>query len=371
MILSKTNIFPIYFGWIPCVSGRLSFSVCGKFCETIDRKYYRHGKILGLYCSQNRNLRDGIFSRPGHLNFLASVLTSRTEDLYFEFLGSSFKCNNGTFTEVNGAVSIRIGSPIHMSDSINYEDQIFSVKFHLKRNGECTFFSSLISENVTWDADSNTKEVAQYLTSQCYMFVRDLMHRHRHHEATSDTIIKIHSRHGKLSWRLKVCYDLMRYVVKYTSGSTPKSYNNSLGTLSYMESFMSLLSESEKNYSFSNENLNSLKGSLKSERERAVFKTTKRLWAAGSIVPAILALLFYVAPSDPSPIEASLVVAITSTLLFYALLYTKIVPYQRIRPLLWLRELSFSINKFYLSVLLFILSSILFLIGLYVISLAY
>ena len=327
------------------MSGRLSFSVAGRFSPETTRSYYRHQSHIGLHCCQRRNLSDGIFTRPSALRFISSILNSRTEDLYFELFGRSAKEDDGTFQALSGAISIRIRSSLADTSRFNAKDQIFACSYKLQRDGTCQFFAPKLSPNVVWNEGSSTSETTAYLMSQCYMFLKDMLHRHKHHFYTTDTIISLHPRHGPLSWKSRICYDLMRYVVKFTSGKTPKTYTNSLGTLAYLEAFSNLLSPSECEQTFSKLNIETLTRSLEAEKEKTAFITSQRLWVAGSMLPVLLAIAFYITPDDPTASSIITLTFISTFLVLSALVFTRIVPYQRLPTLVLFSELSLGLSK--------------------------
>jgi len=355
-------------GWIPCVSSRLSFSVAGRFTRDTLRNYYRDDNRLGLYCGQKRNLSDAKLTRS--TSWVAPVLesfSSGKEKLYFEFFAHSKKGQSGTFKKLRGTILVSVEKP-SFPYGFQERNKIFSVDCTLFRNGFCYFSSPQIGSNTKWNEGSTEANVKEYMTAQTYMFLRDLLHRHKHHDGSTDTIIDIYKPTQQPHWKLRLKFDLMRYVIKYTSGRTPKSYTNSMGTLAYVSAFADLFPERLKKSGFSEFNISAIKDSLESERERAKNTTSSRLWFAGTGLTILLAATRMALGKTPTTLDYSLAFFIIVTAWIVALYWTGILTFSRTPWLVWMNEPLVGLPKRILGLGIIFFSLILLVFSLTLVS---
>ena len=266
----------VFWGWIPCLNGRLSFSILGGFLRESPSKEIKSFTENGFLCKTQRNLRDGIFSRNQNsfLALKASKLDTKTNDLEFCFSGSSSITRDIKLDRLNGQIHIKCIEQIQ-KDALNSQNLIFTTDVTVFRNGRCRFENGIIGDNVIWSDASEKEVVIEYLTSQSYMFVRDVFHRHKHHTASSDTIIDIYAENNK-DWESHICFDLSRYVIKYKKSGISRIIEK-LGTLAYLEAFMQTIKPEVRKKLFSSDSINILKSSLEIEQRKISVDRQERL----------------------------------------------------------------------------------------------
>lgn len=359
----------IYCGWIPCITGRLSFSVIGRFQNNIERIYTRDTDNVNLFCQEHRNPRDGIFERKKRLSFLSSILSNKIEDLKFIFVATGRAGASGFFRKVKGKVFIILGArqEINFSERFLSKNGIFCTDVTIERNGRCYFKNGKVFNNVRWNDGSSVDEVVEYLTSQAFMYLRDVFHRHRHHSPTTDTIIDIYPANGP-SWQKKIIFDLTRYIIKYASRNSSGSYENAMGTLAYLKAFRETIGVGQQNNIFSDSNLDTINSSLTIEKMREEASKTLYYWGWGAIIGIVTSVYtLYLSRTDNlSPLDYVLLIVLMGGILLSATWHIGILKLHKLPLILWLNEIMLGRGKFVLPFMLTVLSLLSLLIALYI-----
>ncbi len=118
------------------------------------------------------------------------------------------------------------------------------IYFKLFRTGE-VFFSRPVFKNKELEtntvayANKDGHDSSYWIPNQSYFFLRDICHKHQHHDAHSDTILVLQQRTlGDLSgWRRNVIYSLHYNIISSKRFGDGPSLVRSLGILGYCESF--------------------------------------------------------------------------------------------------------------------------------------
>ena len=125
---------------------------------------------------------------------------------------------------------------------------------------------------------ANTQESNANI-GHAYIFLKDIVHNHQHHDPESDKIISVHAE-GK-NWRQKIFYGLIRHVVELKRQKTPENLKRSGGILAYAGSFRriceSTVDEGMPNPDFNSFNLEELKNSITSASEELSYLHAKRM----------------------------------------------------------------------------------------------
>jgi hypothetical protein len=270
-----------FVGWIPNVSGHLSFSHCGisnapSACFTFNVEAGTHRLI---FCAQKRVLFDGLISVP-YFRFLFQndptylfVLICHSEATKGDRLGqlvgdvyvlpiSHWRAPiPGRTTllrdEVEGAIDTLDAESITRTDVNRIKAEFdrlrgvldmtssYKVTVHIERNGMARLsnVTALQSVRALNSIHSTGREVRDGLESeadmsfaanQAYFFLKDIFHTHKHHDAKSDTIIAAHREDQEYTWIREAHYRLHRKIVTLRRSPDIRSYYDALGLMSYV-----------------------------------------------------------------------------------------------------------------------------------------
>lgn len=267
-----------YRGWIPTVSGRLSFSHFGTSVLNGSRSYTRSdGDTRYLLVVQNRTTWDvklpawapieRALKMQGRFHF---VCLAKTEDA---------AVSNGAFFDKQGALVGRVfiisdrsrwkekvkelffsaarkideyarfptKQPIRDYFETSFEETIskigphcaFQCQFALKRNGVIDFYVDDTHDRAADAPEFPTGDHQQAVTSQVFSFLRDVGHVHQHHAKSSDTIVDIYPINDEddITWRRNVLYSIYRRVISFKRQCDIAVQIQSVGLLSYADAF--------------------------------------------------------------------------------------------------------------------------------------
>ena len=329
--MTRTSI-----GWIPTVLGNLSFKSIGhsgypypffvSFTETPDE-----GKVL-LQCLQKRVPSDyqiPLIPLPDKLyldlcSFIGRKFFKENIENTFLLLASGIPDQTGTVQELTGKifkisridyseqkeiysylqkVIQKASSPTNENLHPYLEDNAFFVcDFNLNRQGICRLSSPSIlkdAENCNLDAVAIHK-----LTNQCFFFIKDAFHSHKHHDKSEDTLISTYKekdKHG-VHWSEHILKELYRYILK----QRPVLSKNSLGIFSYIRTFEKIISHDnsqnnkEKTTSLFNRTiaLDELEKSISIQIEKKEESISYRRWFVGFFLAVIQITSFYIYSSN-------------------------------------------------------------------------
>lgn len=272
-----------YRAWVPNKTGLLSFSQIGNLsstqiecAEAISQK-----KWIEYFCVERRTrkLDDSLF---GYKYKLEGLLPGR-KDTFF-VLNSKCKSKGRSSRFLTGSITAYYGvhkPKVEKSIDLNSLKKLFSVNFCLSRTGECRLFNCNITDellnhrensNESFNLNQNSEG---YLVSQAYMFLRDVTHRHKHHDPKSDTFLDIVP-YSK-NWKKRIAYRLGKKVIKQPLRNKPDTMQEALGILAYLRSFQSTFGVSV----YTPDHLDSTKESLNAEYNKTVALLTNRRWVWG------------------------------------------------------------------------------------------
>lgn len=206
------------------------------------------------------------------------------EDTFF-ILSADCRKREGSSDCLTGKISCRFGniSEENVHNFSAFTDPIFEITFRLKRNGICGFGEASISDDIL--IYSGPKEFFQeYLASQAYMFLRDMVHRHKHHDPKSDTFLDLNkiTQEQKTPTAIKkrVSYNLGKMVITQPQKDEPETIQNSLGILAYLTSFQN----STGITTYDSQHSAAIKASLDAEYSRINLRLTSIRWACGVLL---------------------------------------------------------------------------------------
>lgn len=291
-----------YTGWVPTNTGALSFSSIGyqyKFSNRIFGYNKTLDDDLNVYVVEPRKLRQDDSFYAGVVSMLPTgAQIFYNNDTHFVLhavcenqcnrnspLRGVIKCVSGDL-QYEDLESARGSAEFDalFDDEINKATLIFSVEFLLERTGQVTFENFLQSENLSlYDPNEEFDKSATY---QSYMFLRDMAHRHKHHHHGDDKFLGLKA--STEDWKDSVAFDLGRQIIRQPKSSVSSTYLDVIGVTAYLETFQNLFLK--KSPIYSEDQLASLRESLKSENQRIVTRNTDRRYRWGLII-AFLTLI--------------------------------------------------------------------------------
>jgi hypothetical protein len=159
--------------------------------------------------------------------------------------------------------------------------------------------------------------IIHILASQLFFFLKDIGHRHQHHDETTDQIVLLYetSPDEDSSWRNKTLFSIYRKVIQIKRDPHISTFSDSLGLIAYADSFTKISAEENKSDPpppyFGRETSYSIKATqARVERETRdrqrlldIFRTTT-LTVAGVLFSfmGLLKLSNYTSSVKPNPI---------------------------------------------------------------------
>ncbi|MHB8783397.1 MAG: hypothetical protein ACYDAX_08285 [Desulfobacteria bacterium] len=122
----------------------------------------------------------------------------------------------------------------------------FCVQFSLKRSGVTEIIVG-DDQHISADApklpEGGQKERLRHVVcAQLFFFLKDIVHRHQHHDPSTDTILDVYrvNKNGTIddvTWRRETLRLLYRAVLRYKRAKTETVFSSARGTLAYIRSF--------------------------------------------------------------------------------------------------------------------------------------
>lgn len=120
--------------------------------------------------------------------------------------------------------------------------QLARARFELYRTGEFRL-EMIASLPVASGEAGDQAEFDAILASQIYYFVKDIAHRHYHHQPASDNLLPLTriTAENDLDWRRETLWSLARAVLELRRSGKLPGHKSALGVLAYAEAFQGLL----------------------------------------------------------------------------------------------------------------------------------
>jgi hypothetical protein len=310
-----------YKGWIPTVLGNLSFAIIGhsgypfKFYTSVNED--RQKGILEILCMQKRIPPD--YQIPLFIpipNSWYLELSSWVARKFFDeniesiyLLSCKGLQDNDTWTvqKLTGKVYRfcetsrieqkrrfnKLCEDITKKRFVDYEDCFFYCDVEVDRQGICT---------LKWPDDKKTtdkfeKDDRKNIINQCFYFVKDSFHSHKHHSQEEDTLVSAHidSDNYGFTWAEQILRDLYRYVIRQRLVAEKKT----LGIFCYIRTFIELkkknkLAVSKIDSLFERTiSLDELEKSISISIEEKEQKITFKRWFLGISLAVFQLTLFY------------------------------------------------------------------------------
>jgi len=266
----------LYKSWIPTVSGRLSFSLFGDTEHPSQAKGINVSDGVDRYIifSQRRNLSDSILpdiadgflqkvflGLDGVFNFVciahnddrAELVESPLSGKILLFYNAEGWGNYASKLEKlkSRLQSYDLSGPISLNTYISQQYQELSqdclesdieAEFSLTRSGVVTICIDWEKERakVFLHQQSFVDRMGHSIASQLFFFLKDIGHRHQHHNPNTDTILDVYgcdNDNDDYTWRCRVMRELYRKVLVYKRDKRAEVMSSSLGVLAYAQAF--------------------------------------------------------------------------------------------------------------------------------------
>lgn len=272
-----------FFGWIPTVSGALSFSAFGDTshppraisANRTDRKTRYLVSFRARDCSDilvpfKSKLGPWFFNLSGKLWFVCvgkcetrngtqelmegQVLIFHDRDLWRNNVGKIVRdaqellkdYRYGTHPNIENYFEHRYVELIDQLPALS----AFNATFNITRIG---FTKLQLADKMELhhgapslpDAQPARDHVKHILAAQLFFFLRDIGHRHQHHDPYTDTIVDLWPETPKdpFYWKLQTLFSLYRKVISYKRVKSPSSITASLGVCAYADTFRALIAD--------------------------------------------------------------------------------------------------------------------------------
>lgn len=265
-----------YRGWLPVVSGRLSFSVFGRTTHPTKAIFANVSDGTDRYVAiaQDRNASDAIISKKtvsGRFWFLFFGRTAHSADReqeylcgkayivtdtvswqaiepafkkYTEFL-DRFRSQSGSYLGIRKYADDRFAEITEKCNNLAG----FAVSVRISRTGiteidiDMKCFSNNASPRLP-GGEFNRIKLMHSLSAQIYFFIKDIGHNHQHHHKTTDTVTDLYVTDGTVksdySWRINTLYNIYRTIIEYKRNPCVATFHDSLGLLAYAKSFQKI-----------------------------------------------------------------------------------------------------------------------------------
>jgi hypothetical protein len=265
-------------GWIPTVSGRLSFSVLGRTLYP-SRAIYANAadpesRFLAAY--QAHNISDAIIPSyfiglNGRFVFLIIASTKELADnSQFVLAGECFifadvdVWNQAVLHEVSAYMQAlrlyRHTTHQKLTDYATHSHErlidvcrshaSFGAEISISRRGTAELsirIPNAVSSTAPRLPDNQQRRdnIIHSLAAQIYFFVKNILHHHQHHDPATDTILDLYpiTDEDDASWRLNTLYSMYRTVTEYKRNPHSSSFNDCIGIIAYANTFASLCHE--------------------------------------------------------------------------------------------------------------------------------
>ena len=282
-----------YAGWVPTISGHLSFSLVGSEeqtsgCKSFNQPLADHNERVVIVHKQRRN-RDRLRVIPRrtppeakHDFFLVGVTAGasarpscrgvRSAEIWdqqgvltgvvlvvpgsenpdqhrqglLDFLFDKLACNVLVGADEQLPADVMAQVLAARDNSV----VCLALRFALFRTGELRFWfdnETMFGAATVYDEIEDTSEFADAVAEQAYFFVKEAAHLHYHHPSEDDQLLPlvrleradsddIHHA-NELKWRRETLWGLARIITQFRRRNRPQDQTQALGVLAYADVF--------------------------------------------------------------------------------------------------------------------------------------
>jgi hypothetical protein len=273
-------------GWIPTVSGRLSFSIFGRTLFPSRARFgnvsdgasrflvvYQQHDASDIILPFRRVLAPYFVGRRGAFTFVlvaASETTPEDEAPQFWLTGAAFIFSDDAvwretaLPEIDDYIrELRAYHAASHSQLAQYANHSFNRVLDVCRSHCCFQVSVKISRRGRTEIvapfpnavattaprlpdDPNRREnIIHVLAAQIFFFLKNIGHHHQHHDPSTDTIVDLYrySETDDINWRRNVLYSMYRAVIERKRIWHSTSFNDCIGVIAYAETFREVCKE--------------------------------------------------------------------------------------------------------------------------------
>jgi hypothetical protein len=272
----------IFRGWIPTVAGALSYGTFGEASHPPRAVAANRSDRSTRYlvCYRARDCSDGLLPFRA---ILGPRLLGLQGKLWFDCIAESTTVRIGDQDKINGhiflfndrrewttnilpalqAAQTRLKAYQSAVDGAlqKYFQQTFSdlnddlpsmsafnAKFCVSRTGISEIH---LDDNMTVNMNApripstqpRRDHIRHILAAQIFFFLRDIGHRHQHHDPNTDTIVDLwpDNPNDPFEWKLQTLYSLYRKVISYKRLRERGSFASSIGVIAYADTFRAII----------------------------------------------------------------------------------------------------------------------------------
>jgi hypothetical protein len=257
-----------YKGWLPTVTGRLSYTFFGQTSHPskANSTNVSDGNRRYICVYQTRKTSDAIVDLPQYEKKITFCFVAKTKDedsdaqKYLEGYCYMFRPSRWSKIErritcyqylLNSArasfehdPSVSLSSLVGQNVSYLHNQLVSESDFVCHARISRTGTTELTLNITTCLAPNQSEPIspakALNLAAQCFYFLKDIGHHHQHHNRHTDTITSIHvisDRLEDVKWRTATLYNMYRKVIDYKRHPKNLNFNDCLGLLAYAEAF--------------------------------------------------------------------------------------------------------------------------------------
>jgi hypothetical protein len=261
-------------GWIPTVSGRLSFSVFGNTAnptqafsanvadrETRYLASYQVRDTSDVLLPARRIFGPLLFKTDGQFCFAFYATTEDIEQNSQEYLiGKAFMFYGSSRAKEivpeiqvfqdylrqffhDNPNSLKSYCEDRFDLLMNYSEErcVFSADIRICRTGTTDIFIKwpLRPKPGAPQFPADAARLTHMLAAQIFFFLKDLGHRHQHHDQKTDTIVDLYEidTDDDTGWRRSTLYNIYRKVIIYKRDPHISIFDHCLGLIAYADSF--------------------------------------------------------------------------------------------------------------------------------------
>jgi len=266
-----------YTGWIPTVSGRLSYTIIGDSSHPTQAKYinYVEHKTRFIFSFQKRNLDD--VPKIPFLRFFVDGRKGMSGDFYFVMHGKARDVAKDYDSVLEGRAYVFMKTR-DVTERLNYlikrfddyqasvfisdclepnlldifkSSGLYCLDYTLHREGDIEFsypnapFEKSMFKKLK-DFDCND-ELELHIAGEVFFFMRDLCHRHQHHHPQTDTLVDLYeTTNDNVGWINETLRGLYKSILEYKRINHFDTRSACLGVLQYAKTFRSIVTDKKK-----------------------------------------------------------------------------------------------------------------------------
>lgn len=239
-------------GWVPTVTGHLSFTTlatgsfpsrcwrreCGKRFVAVQRRdlldvlvpYAESVEVINYFREKLSNIVVGI---SGRFWYILDAVEAEDGETLKGIIHMVPATNNKPFVKQlktwlanTGALS-GVDQMMHSTKNAS----CYTVKFSLERGGKASLFP---------ETNGQGSELRHLLANQTFFFLKDISHVHQHHHPSHDAITEvceISDKHSKEHWVTQTQFSLYRAIIRFKRFKNEKALFRAAGILAYAQSF--------------------------------------------------------------------------------------------------------------------------------------